>query len=75
MNGATQFNLGNASNHNTKNLPVLFAGGGFKHGQHLAFDPANPPPMSNLYLSMLHRLGIESDRFGSSTGALTGLEV
>ncbi|MSR58516.1 MAG: DUF1552 domain-containing protein [Planctomycetaceae bacterium] len=67
-------NLGNASNHSTRNLPVLLAGGGFKHGQHLAFDPANPPPLCNLYVSMLQRLGIESDAFGSSTSTLTGLE-
>ncbi len=68
-------NLGNASNHSTKNLPILLAGGGFKHGQHLAFDPAKPPPLSNLYVSMLQRTGIEADKFGSSTGTLTGLEA
>lgn len=67
-------NLGNASNHSTKNLPVLFAGGGFRHGQHLAFDASNPPPLSNLYVTMLQRLGIESSQFGSSTGMLTGIE-
>jgi len=48
------------------------AGGGFKHGQHLAFDPKDPPPLCNLYVSMLQRLGIEADRFGSSTGRLRG---
>jgi hypothetical protein len=68
-------NLGNAGTHSTRNLPVLFAGGGFKHGQHLAFDPKNPPPLSNLYVSMLQRLGVETDRFGSSTGTLAGLEA
>jgi hypothetical protein len=68
-------NLGNASSHSTRNLPVLLAGGGFRHGQHLAFDPANPPPLSNLYVSMLQRLGIQADRFGSSTGTLRGLEM
>ena len=68
-------NLGNAGTHSTKNLPVLFAGGGFQHGQHLAFDPKNGPPLSNLYVSMLQRLGIESDKFGSSTSTLTGLET
>jgi hypothetical protein len=67
-------NLGNASNHSTRNLPVLFAGGGFRHGQHLAFDPNDAPPLCNLYLSMLQRLGIEADRFGSSTGTLSGLD-
>ena len=66
-------NLGNASSHAVKNLPVLLAGGGFKHGQHLAFDPGGPPPLSNLYLTMLQRLGIETDKFGSSTGTLAGL--
>jgi len=68
-------NLGNAANHSTKNLPVLLAGGGFKHGQHLAFDPQKGPPLSNLFVSMLQRLGIEEGKFGSSTGTLTGLDV
>lgn len=68
-------NLGNASNHSCKNLPTLLAGGGFRHGQHLAFDPASPPPLSNLYVSMLQRLGIETDKFGSSTGTLSRLEA
>jgi hypothetical protein len=68
-------NLGNASTHATRNLPVLLAGGGFRHGQHLAFDPGKAPPLSNLYVTMLQRLGIETDRFGSSTGTLRGLET
>ena len=67
-------NLGNASSHSARNLPVLLAGGGFRHGQHLAFDASNPPPLSNLYVSMLQRLGIQAERFGSSTGTLRGLE-
>ncbi len=68
-------NLGNASYHSTTNLPVLLAGGGFKHGQHLAFDPKKNPPLCNLYVSMLQRLGIEAENFGSSTGTLKGLEM
>ena len=68
-------NLGNASSHSTRNLPILLAGGGFRHGQHLAFAGNNAPPLSNLYVSMLQRLGINADRFGSSTGTLTGLEM
>ena len=68
-------NLGDGSSHSVKNLPVFLAGGGFKHGQHLQFDPQNPPPLCNLYLSMLQRLGIEVDKFSSSTGTLTGLEM
>jgi hypothetical protein len=68
-------NLGNASNHATTNLPVLLAGGGFKHGQHLAYDLKSPPPLCNLFVSMLQRMGLPFDSFGSSTGALTGLEM
>jgi hypothetical protein len=68
-------NLGDASSHSVKNLPVILAGGGFRHGQHLAFNPDEPPPLSNLYVSMLQRLGIETDKFSSSTGTLTGLEI
>lgn len=68
-------NLADAGKHSVKNMPVLLAGGGFQHGQHLAFDEDNHPPLSNLYVSMLQRLGIEADKFGSSTGTLTGLEL
>ncbi len=68
-------NLGDASSHSVKNLPVLLAGGGFRHGQHVHFDPENPPPLCNLYVSLLQRLGIETDKFGSSAGTLTGLEA
>jgi hypothetical protein len=67
-------NLGDASSHSVKNLPVLVSGGSFRHGQHLAFDPQNSPPLCNLYVSMLHQLGIPVERFSSSTGTLTGLE-
>jgi hypothetical protein len=68
-------NLGNAGTHSTKNLPILLAGGGFKHGQHLVFDASKGPPLCNLYVSMLQRMGIEADKFSSSTGTLTGLET
>jgi hypothetical protein len=67
-------NLGDASKHSVKNMPVLLAGGGFRHGQHVSFDEANHPPLCNLFVSMLQRLGIEADAFGSSTGTLTGLD-
>ena len=54
---------------------MFLAGGGFTHGQHLHFDPKDPRPLCNLYLSMLQRLGIEADQFGSSKGTLTGLSM
>jgi hypothetical protein len=68
-------NLADASKHSVKNMPILLTGGGFKHGQHLGFDVENNKPLSNLFVSMLQRMGIEADKFGSSTGTLTGLEA
>ena len=68
-------NLGNANTHVTTNLPTLFAGGGFKHGQHLAFDTEHNYPLPNLFVSMLQRLGLETDRFASATGTMRGLEM
>lgn len=68
-------NLGNASSHDNKNMPVLFAGGGFKHGQHLAFDQKDNYPLPNLYLSSLHRLGLQEESFATSTGEIDGLSV
>jgi hypothetical protein len=67
-------NLGNASSHDNRNMPVLLAGGGFRHGQHLSFDRKNNYPLPNLYLSLLQRLGLEFHRFSTSTGTMTGLE-
>ncbi len=66
-------NLGDASSHSTKDLPILLAGGGFQHGQHLAFGSNQRPPLCNLYVSMLQRLGIKVNEFNSGTGALAGL--
>lgn len=68
-------NLGNASSHDSKNMPMILAGGGFKHGQHLAFDQQNNYPLPNLYVSMLQRLGLETDKFASATGTMNGLEM
>lgn len=68
-------NLGNASSHDNRNMPVVLAGGGFKHGQHLAFDRKNNYPLPNLFVSLLQRVGLETDRFASGTSTMTGLEM
>lgn len=68
-------NLGDANAHSTTNLPTLFAGGGFRHGQHLAFDRGRNYPLPNLFVSMLQRLGLEEAAFGPSTGTIRGLEM
>ncbi len=67
-------NLGNASTHVTTNLPTLLAGGGFRHGQHLAFSTDRNYPLPNLFVSMLQRFGIEADKFASSTGTMRGMD-
>jgi hypothetical protein len=67
-------NLGNSNSHDTRNLPLLLAGGGFKHGQHLGFDTKDNLPLCNLFVQMLQKMGMETAEFGSSTAAcLPGL--
>lgn len=66
-------NLGNASSHNNTNLPIVVAGGRFQHGQHLAFNAGNAPPLSNLLVSFLQHLQLEVDNFSTGTSTLTGL--
>ena len=66
--------MGNASSHSNKNLPLLLAGGGFKHGEHIRYEKGKTPAC-NLFVSMLQRFGMETDRFNLSTGTLNGLET
>ena len=68
-------NLGNANTHVTTNMPTILAGGGFKHGQHLAFDTQHNYPLPNMFVSMLQRMALETDKFASSTGTMRGLEL
>ena len=65
--------MGDANIHNNVNLPVILAGGGFQHGQHLKFNDQINSPLCNVFVSMLQKMGLENDRFASSTGTLTGL--
>lgn len=67
--------MGSANSHSNSNLPVLLAGGGFKHGKHLAFDKDNNYPLTNLFVSMLQRLGIETREFSTGKGTMRGLEM
>ena len=63
-------NLGNASAHTCDNLPIILAGGGFKHQGHVLKDRKDNMPLSNLYVRMLQQIGVETDAFGSSTGVV-----
>jgi hypothetical protein len=65
--------MGSANSHSNYNLPVLLAGGGFRHGRHLAFDQQNNYPLTNLFVSMLQRLGIETNEFSSGRATMRGL--
>lgn len=62
-------NLGNANSHDTENLPILLAGGGYRHGKHIRLDSKHNTPLSNLFVDMLQTIGIETNQFGSSTAA------
>ena len=63
-------NLGNANSHVAVNLPILLAGGGFSHGQHIVHEGEHNAPLCNLFVTMLRSVGVEADSFGQSTGAL-----
>ncbi|HEX5106038.1 MAG TPA: DUF1552 domain-containing protein [Pirellulaceae bacterium] len=68
-------NLGNASSHDWHNLPVIVAGGGYRHGTYVAHDEKQNTPLANLFVSLAQHMGLEIDRFGSSTASsLRGLE-
>lgn len=67
--------MGNGSSHSNRNLPILLAGGGFRHGRHVALPTDRRVPLCNLFATMLQRFGLEVDQFNKSTGTLSGLEV
>lgn len=68
-------NLGNASSHNWHNLPIIVAGGGYKHGAYVAHDAENNTPLANLFVPLAQRMGVEIESFGSSSkSTIQGLE-
>jgi hypothetical protein len=68
--------MSNANSHSNRDLPVVLAGGGFRHGEHkhYARKGKHSTPLCNLYLSMLQNFGLELDRFNTSNGTLSGFE-
>lgn len=66
--------ISDGDRHNHDDLPILLAGKGggtIKSGRHIAYQ--NPTPMTNLFLSMLDRMGVPADHIGDSTGRLQQL--
>jgi hypothetical protein len=63
-------NLGNASSHSWRDLPVIVAGGGFRHGGHIvAGGPGNDNArFGNLFVQIARRMGVDARSFGSSDG-------
>lgn len=68
--------IGDGNRHNHDDLPILLAGGGggtISTGRHIKYE--NGTPMTNLYLSMLDRVGAKVESLGDSNGRLSGLTV
>jgi len=66
--------IGDGNRHNHDDLPLILAGranGTIRTGRVVKFPFETP--LSNLYLSMLDRLGVKEERFGDSTGRLGDL--
>ncbi len=61
-------NFGDSSNHTCNNLPMIVAGGGYRHQAHTVLE--KPTPLCNLYLELLHKHNVDTGSFGSSTGVL-----
>jgi len=69
--------MGNASSHSSRNLPIMIAGGGFRHGSHHRFERSGRDgrPLSDLFVTVLQQLGVERERFSTSTSNLNGLLI
>lgn len=64
--------MGDSSVHSNSNLPTLIAGGGFKHGSHIAANPKIPGAhiLGDLYLTLLSQLGLQKNSFSNATKPL-----
>jgi hypothetical protein len=64
--------MGNASAHSSRNLPIMVAGGGLKNGSHHRFprQGRDGRPLSDLFVTILQKFGIEQDKFRTSTSNL-----
>ncbi len=69
--------MGNGNSHRNNDLPIILAGGGFRHGEHKQYPASRHRrvPLCNLFVSILQQFGVETDRFGTSTGTLQDWEI
>jgi hypothetical protein len=65
--------MGSGHSHTNSDLPIILAGGGYRHGEFRKVEGKgiNKVPLCNLYLEMAQRMGIESETFGTSTGTFS----
>lgn len=63
--------MGNGSSHKNSDLPIILAGGGYRHGEFKQVEPKgiNKVPLCNLFVDIAQRMGVETEQFGTSTGA------
>lgn len=66
--------MGDASRHSNRDLPTLVAGGGFKHGRHIANDPTadSGPKLSHVFVDILKQLNAGQQEFAGETNGLKG---
>lgn len=68
--------MSNGNRHSRENLPILLAGrtgGTLRPGRYVDYGWSELTPLSNLYVEMLTRLGVPTQRFGDSIGGLPDL--
>jgi len=62
--------IGDANTHKNSDLPILLAGGGYRHGEYRRLPASGPNkvPLCNLFVDIAQRMGVAAESFGSSTG-------
>ncbi len=70
-------NLSVPTSHSQRDLPIIVAGGaaGRVSGGRYVPLPGDETPLTNLYLTMLDKVGVPTEKLGDSTGRLNRLEV
>jgi hypothetical protein len=65
--------MGNGASHKNSDLPIILAGGGYRHGEFKKVESSgiNKVPLCNLFVDIAQRMGVEIDQFGTSTGTFS----
>lgn len=62
--------IGSGNSHTNSDLPIIVAGGGYRHGEFKKVESKglNKVPLCNLFVDLAQRMGVETESFGNSTG-------